>query len=58
MLITVLGIGYAGFQYVGIGNKIINKPFTVTAEFDNSGGIYPERRGHPARCSGRPGEEP
>jgi phospholipid/cholesterol/gamma-HCH transport system substrate-binding protein len=41
LLITVLGIGYAGFQYVGLGNKIFNKPFTVTAEFENSGGIYP-----------------
>lgn len=41
MLITVLGVGYAGFQYVGIANKFVNKPFTVTAVFVNSGGIYP-----------------
>jgi phospholipid/cholesterol/gamma-HCH transport system substrate-binding protein len=41
MLITVLGIGYAGFQYVGLGDRLLNKPFTVTAQFDNSGGIYP-----------------
>src|SRR3954464_5208078 len=41
MLITVLGIAYAGFQYVGLGNKIINKPFTVTALFPQTGNIYP-----------------
>jgi phospholipid/cholesterol/gamma-HCH transport system substrate-binding protein len=41
MLITVLGIGYAGFQYVGLGQKFINKPFTVTAVFPNAGNIYP-----------------
>src|SRR5436190_12901496 len=40
-LITVIGIGYAGFQYVGLGSKIINKPYTVTAVFPESGNIYP-----------------
>jgi phospholipid/cholesterol/gamma-HCH transport system substrate-binding protein len=39
-LITVLGITYAGFAYVGIGQKFINKPFTVTAVSPDSGGIF------------------
>ena len=40
-LITVLGIAYAGFQYVGIGHRVINKPFSVTVEFKDATGIYP-----------------
>jgi phospholipid/cholesterol/gamma-HCH transport system substrate-binding protein len=40
-LITVLGIAYAGFQYVGIGHRLINKPFTVSVAFDDATGIYP-----------------
>src|SRR4051812_14433707 len=41
LLITVLGIGYAGFQYVGIGHRFINKPFTVTVAFKDATGVYP-----------------
>jgi phospholipid/cholesterol/gamma-HCH transport system substrate-binding protein len=40
-LITVLGIAYAGFQYVGIGQRFVNKPFTVSVEFADATGIYP-----------------
>lgn len=40
LLITVLGIAYAGFQYVGIGHRLINKPFTVTVHFKDATGIY------------------
>jgi phospholipid/cholesterol/gamma-HCH transport system substrate-binding protein len=39
-LITVLGITYAGFAYVGIGQRFINKPYTVTALAPSSGGIF------------------
>ena len=55
LLIAVLGIGYAGFQYVGIGHSLINKPFTVTVHFKDANGIYAERRGHRARRAGRQG---
>jgi phospholipid/cholesterol/gamma-HCH transport system substrate-binding protein len=41
LLITVLGIAYAGFQYVGIGHRLINKPFRVTVQFNDATGIYP-----------------
>lgn len=40
LLITVLGIGYAGIRYVGLGQQIFNKPFTVTVLAQNTGGIF------------------
>ena len=40
LLITVLGIGYAGIRYVGLGNQLFNKPFTVTVLADDTGGIF------------------
>jgi phospholipid/cholesterol/gamma-HCH transport system substrate-binding protein len=40
MVITVLGIGYAGFQYVGLGRSIVNKPFSITVQFPDATGVY------------------
>ena len=42
-LFAILGLlfmGLAGFQYVGF-DKVINKPYKVTAYFADSGGIFP-----------------
>ncbi len=40
LLITVLGIGYAGFQYVGLGHQIVNKPYTLHVHFPDATGAY------------------
>jgi len=39
-LLGLLFMGLAGFQYVGF-DKVINRPFKVTAYFAKSGGIFP-----------------
>lgn len=38
--ITVLGVGYAGADYVGLGNQIIDPGYTVRADFAATGGIF------------------
>lgn len=41
VVITVLGIAYAGFAYVGFHPFGIGDPYEVTAYFSASGGIFP-----------------
>ena len=38
--ITVLGIGYAGADYVGLGKSIVDPGYTVQADFAQTGGIF------------------
>jgi phospholipid/cholesterol/gamma-HCH transport system substrate-binding protein len=38
--ITLVGIGYAGVEYVGLGQQIIDPGYTVRADFAESGGIF------------------
>jgi phospholipid/cholesterol/gamma-HCH transport system substrate-binding protein len=38
--ITVLGVGYAGADYVGLGQSVINPGYTVRADFAQTGGIF------------------
>jgi phospholipid/cholesterol/gamma-HCH transport system substrate-binding protein len=38
--ITVLGIGYAGADYVGLGKSITSPGYTVRADFAQTGGIF------------------
>lgn len=38
--ITVLGIGYAGADYVGLGKSVISPGYTVRADFAETGGIF------------------
>lgn len=38
--ITVLGVGYAGADYVGLGKQIVNPDYTVHADFAQTGGIF------------------
>jgi phospholipid/cholesterol/gamma-HCH transport system substrate-binding protein len=38
--ITVIGIGYAGADYVGLGKSVINPGYTVRADFAETGGIF------------------
>ena len=38
--VTVLGVGYAGADYVGLGQSIIAPGYTVRADFAQTGGIF------------------
>ncbi len=38
--ITVLGVGYAGADYVGLGKSITSPGYTVHADFAQTGGIF------------------
>lgn len=38
--ITVLGVGYAGADYVGLGKQLIDPGYTVRADFAQTGGIF------------------
>jgi phospholipid/cholesterol/gamma-HCH transport system substrate-binding protein len=38
--ITVVGIGYAGADYVGLGKSILAPGYTVQADFAQTGGIF------------------
>ena len=40
LVITVLGIGYVGARYVGLGEKLLGDGYVVTADFARSGGIF------------------
>ncbi|HEV3168754.1 MAG TPA: MlaD family protein [Actinocrinis sp.] len=39
-VITVLGVGYAGADYVGLGNQVFEPGYTVRADFPETGGIF------------------
>jgi phospholipid/cholesterol/gamma-HCH transport system substrate-binding protein len=41
VLVSALGIGYAGIRYVGLGDRIIGGAYVVHADFDDAGGIFP-----------------
>lgn len=38
--ITVLGVGYAGAEYVGLGDQVVSPGYTVRADFADTGGIF------------------
>ncbi len=38
--ITVLGVGYAGADYVGLGNQVFEPGYTVRADLPETGGIF------------------
>jgi phospholipid/cholesterol/gamma-HCH transport system substrate-binding protein len=40
VLITLLGVGYVGAEYVGLAKGIGSSPCTVSADFADSGGIF------------------
>jgi phospholipid/cholesterol/gamma-HCH transport system substrate-binding protein len=40
ILVSVLGIGYVGLRYVGLGDRIIGGTYLVHADFDEAGGIF------------------
>jgi len=40
LVITVLGIGYVGARYVGLGSAITGSGYVVTADFAEAGGIF------------------
>jgi phospholipid/cholesterol/gamma-HCH transport system substrate-binding protein len=39
-VITVLGVGYAGADYAGLGNQVFEPGYTVRADFPETGGIF------------------
>jgi phospholipid/cholesterol/gamma-HCH transport system substrate-binding protein len=39
-VITALGVGYVGAEYVGLTDQFFNRGYTVKADFADSGGIY------------------
>ncbi|GHB26909.1 MCE family protein [Streptomyces chryseus] len=39
-IVTALGVSYVGVQYTGLVDRILDRGYTVSAEFADSGGIY------------------
>ncbi|OEJ23554.1 ABC transporter substrate-binding protein [Streptomyces agglomeratus] len=39
-IVTALGVSYVGVQYTGLVDRILDRGYTVRAEFADSGGIY------------------
>jgi phospholipid/cholesterol/gamma-HCH transport system substrate-binding protein len=39
-IITAVGVSYVGASYAGLADRAIDRPFTVRAEFADSGGIF------------------
>jgi phospholipid/cholesterol/gamma-HCH transport system substrate-binding protein len=40
LVLTVLGCGFVGARYVGLGNALLGNGYVVTADFADSGGIF------------------
>ena len=40
LLITIVGISYVSARYIGLGNLLLGSGYVVTADFDESGGIF------------------
>ncbi len=40
VIISLLGVSYVGFRYVGIGGALLDDSYSVSADFAESGGIY------------------
>ncbi|MEU7550858.1 MlaD family protein [Streptomyces sp. NPDC044571] len=40
-LITVIGVSYVGAEYTGLADRVLDRGYTVRADFADSGGIYP-----------------
>lgn len=38
--VTAVGVSYVGAQYTGIGDALLDRGYTVRAEFAESGGIF------------------
>jgi phospholipid/cholesterol/gamma-HCH transport system substrate-binding protein len=41
ILVSVLGIGYVGIRYVGLGDRLLGGAYLVHADFAEAGGIFP-----------------
>ncbi|MBT2543226.1 MCE family protein [Streptomyces sp. ISL-44] len=39
-LITVIGVSYVGAEYTGLAGRVLDRGYTVRADFADSGGIY------------------
>ncbi|MGX1887487.1 MCE family protein [Streptomyces sp. NPDC055287] len=39
-IVTALGVSYVGVQYTGLVDRVLDRGYTVRAEFADSGGIY------------------
>ncbi|MGW0392100.1 MCE family protein [Streptomyces sp. NPDC003042] len=39
-LITVIGVSYVGAEYAGLADRVLDRGYTVRADFAESGGIY------------------
>ncbi len=40
VVISLLGVAFVGFRYVGIGGALFNDSYSISAEFADSGGIF------------------
>jgi phospholipid/cholesterol/gamma-HCH transport system substrate-binding protein len=40
LVLTVLGVGFVGARYVGLGDALLGSGYVVTADFPESGGIF------------------
>ena len=41
LIVSVLGIGYVGLRYVGLGQRLLDGEYLVHAQFAQAGGIFP-----------------
>ncbi|MBT2459877.1 MCE family protein [Streptomyces sp. ISL-86] len=39
-LVTVIGVSYVGAEYTGLADRVLDRGYTVRADFADSGGIY------------------
>ncbi|MBT2408013.1 MULTISPECIES: MCE family protein [unclassified Streptomyces] len=39
-LVTVIGVSYVGAEYTGLAERVLDRGYTVRADFADSGGIY------------------
>ena len=40
LIITIVGVSYVSARYIGLGNLLLGSGYVVTADFDESGGIF------------------
>ena len=41
IVVSLIGVAFVGIRYVGIGDQLFNSDYTVYADFNTAGGIYP-----------------
>ncbi|GAA4713232.1 MCE family protein [Phytohabitans rumicis] len=41
LIVSVVGIGYVGVRYVGLGDRLLGRGYVVHADFRDAGGIFP-----------------